>query len=348
MPATGAPVQVQTTNNSDARTRAINALMGSQPQQQVVQNQNQVQPEEMKAIQPKSESSAPETEMKQSDSSEENQEVTDTTQKAEPTKEEQALSRQFAQLARQEKALRAKAQQQEQAIKAREQALAQREADLNSKSQIDTTKYISRDSFKNDPLAVLAETGISYEELTQQILSQQPVDPRLQNTINQLKQEIQSLKSESENTKKSYAEQQDQAYQAAVKQIEMDVKSMVSADPITFEAINKTGTHGEVVKLITETYKKDGILLTNEEAAQQVEDYLVEENYKMATKIDKIKNKIQASRPNVSEKSAQALAEQAVQKQQQPMKTLTNATGSTRKLSGRERAILAFKGETKT
>jgi DNA repair exonuclease SbcCD ATPase subunit len=344
-------IQQPQSNAADAKARAVAAFnqaakaptQPAQPAQQVVQNQNNISAEELGAIQ------TPET--RQDDNTEADQEVTaaptETPKETPKTEEETALSRQFAQLARQERALRAKAQQQDQALKAREAALQAREAELASKSQTDMTKYLAKDAFKQDPLTALAEAGISYEELTQQIISQQPVDPRIKNTISRLETEIRELRAANEETKKSAAEQQTQAYQAAVKQIEMDAKNLVKSDPTAYEAISKTGTVKEVVKLITETYKKDGVLLTVEEAAQQVEDYLVEENYNMATKIEKIKRKIQASAPNVSDKSAQALAEKAV-KQTQPMKTLTNATSSSRQLSAKERAILAFKGELKS
>lgn len=252
--------------------------------------------------------------------------------------EDPAVSRQFAQLARQEKALRAKVQQQEQAIKAREQALQAREAALASKDQEYQTGYISRDRLKSDPLGVMAETGLTYEELTQQILTQQPKDPRVEATISRLEAKIKALEDGAQNTQKSYQEQQQNAYQAAVRQIETDARALVKQDP-NFETIRATGAVKDVVELITQTYDKDGVLLTVEEAAQQVEDYLVEEAMKI-TRIDKIKNRIAA---NASQASTKAQTP-ATNKQPQ-MKTLTNATGSSRELSAKERAILAFKGQ---
>ena len=92
----------------------------------------------------------------------------------------------------------------------------------------------------------------------------------------------------------------------------------------------------KVVRLITQTYDKDGVLMTVEQAADEVENYLVEENYSMASKISKIKKRLQESA--TTEKTGQT-------QQTQRMNTLTNASASTRKLSSKERAILAFKGQ---
>jgi len=342
------PQAVQQAPATDSRAKAIAAFnaASSQPEPQVVQNQTKVSAEEMSAIKPPT---------RQEDNSEGIQEdipeetVPPLEAKVEETPEkpieDPALSRQFAQLARQERALRAKAQQQEQALKAREEALAAREAALSQKDQTYKSGYFSKDTLKQDPLSILAQAGVSYEDLTQQILNQQPVDPRLQNTINSLKSQIEELKSANEESKKSYAEQQTQAYQAAVKQIGLDVKNLVNSDP-NFEAIKATGSINDVVELITETYNKDGILLSVEEAAQQVEDYLIEETTKL-TRLEKIKRKLQEVAPTAASSTAKTSAE-TEPKQPQTMKTLTNAASSSRQLSAKERAILAFKGELKS
>lgn len=346
-----------TTSNTEARARAIAAFNASattpasaQPVQQVVQNQTAVSPEEMTAIATPTAARQTNTNETITASQEETpSEVTEAPKVETKTEDTQdpELAKQFAQLARQEKALRSKAQQQETSLKAREDALKAREAELAAKDSTYKSGYIQKDLIKQDPLSVLAEAGVSYEDLTQQILSQQPVDPRLKATISKLENEIRELKSAQEKEKQTFSENQTQQYQAAVKQIEYDAKTLVNSDPIAFEAITKTGAVRDVVKLIEETYKQDGILLSVEEAAQQVEDYLVEENYKLANKIEKIKRKMQPVAPAASTSTAQTSAANTTQQPQQ-MKTLTNAASSSRQLSARERAILAFKGELAT
>lgn len=330
-----------TTNEGAAKAKAIAAFnQAAQAPQPVVQNQNAIAPEELSAIQPQE---------RRDDTSESTQEAipvveTPVVEATKPPEQDPELTKQFDQLARQEKMLRAKAQQQDQALKAREAAIAAREAELAGKPQFDPKQYYTKDQVKQNALDVLAEAGVSYEELTQQIISQQPVDPRLQSTINQLKDQIAQLKQESEMSKKSYADQQTQAYQAAVKQIRTDVNQLVYTDP-NFETIKATKSAKDVVDLIEQTYHRDGVLLSTEEAAQLVEDHLVERYTKIA-QIDKIKRKLPTVAPKAMTSTAQTPA--ANTKQPQPMKTLTNATSSSRQLSAKERAILAFKGELKS
>jgi len=330
----------QSQSSQDARARAISAFTASQqPEQSPVHNQSQVSPEEMSAIQPssqRSEEQAPEQHEEQQAPQQEEQKA-----------EDPALSRQFAQLARQERALRARAQQQEQALRAREEAIKAREAQLSNEPKFDQSKYFAKDLLKQDPLLALAEAGVSYDDITNRILNQQPSDPRMEATINALKAEIESLRSGIDETKKTYQDNQTQAYQAAVRQIKADAQHLVSNDP-AFETIKATQSTQDVVDLITQTYEKDGILLTVEDAAQQVEDYLIDEALKLA-KLSKIQKRLmpQGTSAQASSTSTQQQTPNQT-KQPQPMKTLTNATGAPRKLSARERAVLAFKNELKS
>lgn len=334
IPVNGTPESVRTAKAVAAFNRA--STPPAQAQEHPVLNPNAVGIEELGAIKaqtmPEVDNSTPVEALAE----------TPSLQTPETPKEDPALSRQFAQLARQERALRAKAQQQDQALKAREQALAEREAKLQGQTP-DTTNYISRDRIKQDALSVLDEAGISYDDLTQQIINRQPTDPRVTSTISRLEAKIQQLEKANEESTKSQADNQTRAYQAAVKQIGLDARNLVNSDP-AFETIKATGSVKDVVDLITQTYDKDGVLLSVEEAAQEVENYLIEEAMKL-TNIDKIKKRMAQS--SATAKPSQQT--QATTKQTQPqMKTLTNASASTRQLSAKERAILAFKGELKS
>lgn len=322
-----APAQ-QPSSTQDSRARAIAMLSSQSP----VQDQNAIAPEEMGAIQ-----AQPEVEQ-----------VEEETQVEEPAKpvEDPALSRQFAQLARQERAIRMKAQQQEQAYKAREQALAAREAELQAQADQYKTGYISRDQLKADPFSVLNENGLTYEQLTEQLLNQTPRDPRMDATISKLEAKIRDLEAKTEDTGKQYRQQQADAYTAAVKQIESDTRTLVQNNP-EFETIKATNSVKDVVELITQTYDKDGILLTVEEAAQEVENYLMEEAMKL-TQIGKIKSRMAQNLASSGQTATSKPAGTQVKQPQQQMKTLTNAASSSRQLSARERALLAFKGELKS
>lgn len=334
-----APMQGNPTAQADAKARAIAKLTGNnqQPETKVVANQNSIAVEELGAVlQP----SRDEEEVVEQEASTEAEETTEEVPKVAEKKVETADSRRYADLARREKAIRLKAQQQDQALKVREAAIAAREAELTGKPTFDESKYLDRSKLKRDPLQALAEAGVTYEELTQQILNQGNRDPRMDSQVEELRNEIKALRAANEETKQSMSAKQTADYNAAVKQIEVDVKNLVKMDPY-FETIKQTNSVSDVVELITATYEKDGVLLSVEEAAKEVEDYLVDEAMKL-TRIGKIKQKLAAS---TTVKASQEQTPATKQKSQ--MKTLTNAASTTRQLSAKERAILAFRGELK-
>jgi hypothetical protein len=332
----------RTSRAKAAFVQASAAPTSEQPQQQPqsrnqqqspVLNQNAISVEELSAIQTPG----------QVDNTEDNQQ--DTASTPEPKAEDPALSRQFAQLARQEKALRAKAQQQEQAIRAREEAIKAKEEQLTAKDNEYRQGYYSKDQIKQNYLQVLVDAGVPIEDAVQQLVStsQTPQDPRVTNTISRLEAKIKALEEQNTTNQKTAAEQQTAAYQAAVNQIKTDAKKLVYTDP-AFETIKATNSVNDVVELITETYNKDGVLLTVEEAAEQVENYLIDEAMKL-TNIGKIKQRMAKAGATAS---TNAPGKTPLSKTQPQMKTLTNATSSTRQLSARDRALLAFKGELKS
>ena len=312
------PQTINTTGNSSARDRAISLLSGATPDV----NQNSVSAEEMGAIKTQ--------DAGQSDTTE----VT-----TEPSEKEEPISSQYAVLARKEKALRARAVQQEQGLKAREAAIAAREAELESKYKQDLSEYIPKSKLKQNAYNALLEAGVSYDDLTQQALNaQSPEYQQLQAVREEMREELRQLREEQGLTKQSIEQQQSQAYQQALTQIRNEASDLINSDP-AYETVKATRSINDVVELIERTFNEDGRLLTVEQAAEAVEEHLVEEAMKM-TQIGKIRDRL-------SKNSAQSQSEQRPVSNQGNMKTLTNSVGSTRQLSARERALLAFKGELK-
>lgn len=261
-----------------------------------------------------------------------------------PKKTEESLSNQWQIIARKEKALRAQQQQQDRAFKQREEALKLREAQLISKPDVDLSNYVSKQRLKESTLEALAEAQVSYDEITQQLINAPgPQDPRITAHISRLEARLAKQEAELEASKQNQVTSQQQQYQQALKQIKSDVVNLVKTDA-NFETVKATGSVQDVVDLIEQTFKQDGILLTVEEAAEEVENYLIDEAMKL-TKIEKIKKRLNSA-PAVQSKVQSQTPVQS--KQPQPMRTLTNATSSTRQLSAKERAILAFKGELKS
>ena len=341
------PATVRAQNTRDSVVAKIEAIRSGKPaqaQQAPVQNPTRIAPEELSAIKPRQE--AIEEATQEETGTEQLQALSQDETPAEETPKVDPLSTQHALLARKEKALRAKAQQQEQQFRQREDALRQKEIDLAAKggSREDLSNYISKDQLKANPLKALLEAGSSYDELVQQVIQNQtPMDPRTEATINELRSQIQELKQANETNTKQISEREQQAYQAAIKQIATDAKKLVFTDP-AFELVKATNSVNDVVELIEAHYKESGDVMSVEDAAQQVEDYLAEEAIKLA-KLSKIQKRLQTA---IAKPAATNVQTPQGPKQPQPMKTLTNAASSSRQLSSKERAILAFRGELKS
>lgn len=317
---------------SSARDRAIAMLTSQTPQV----NPNKVSVEEAGALKaPPPVQEAPKAEGQDSISvAAPEAQKAETAPKEATAPEEAPLSSQYVQLARKEKAIRQQAQElkaQQTAFKAREDALKAKEAEMQS-------QYVPKSRLASDAWSVLNENGISYESLTQQALNApSPEAQAQQQVIAKLEAKIQALEDGQNSTKQSIADSQKQAYDEAVSQLRNEAKKLVSKDD-TFETIRATNSHEDVVELITKTFKEEGVLLTVEEAASEIEEYLVEEAMKVA-RLSKIQQRLKPQAVSPAPQQS---------KQPQPSVTLTNAQGASRQLTARERAILAFKGENKS
>lgn len=326
-PAVLTPPTASSTPTAVERAVAkFNAGLQTQSQEHPVANANKVSAEEMSAIKAPS---------KQEDAGQTDTiEATEEAAKPE-VKEEDTLSSRYALIARREKAIRAKDLE----LKARESAIKAKEAPAPA-APLDPTKYISKDRISEDPFSVLSELGISYDKLVElAVNAPKPEEVAQQQAFKKLEAEIKSLKDAQDGAKKNFDEVQKRNYDQAVNQIRVETRSLINNNP-DFETIKETGSGEDVVDLIKQTFDKDGILLTVEEAAKEVEEHLIEEAMKIS-RIKKIQQRLSAAKP------AAPKQETTVNKQTQPTKTLTNAIGGSRQLSARERAIAAFKGELK-
>jgi hypothetical protein len=350
------PMDIKQPPSVDLKAKAIEAFnkgqssfdkpapTTGQAQETAVANPNKISPEEMSAV--KAPSQAPAN----TDNST-TTEVEATPPAQAPEEKPAKTSQEWAKLARQAKQIQAervKLQNEQKAIEQQKAQMLAREAEIAQKSELNQKGYVSIESLKADPLSVLAEAGVPYEQITEQVINPSKIDPRLQATINALKAEIADLKKSTAEGNERISQQSQEQYKAAVKQIELDVKNLVNTDP-NFETVKTTGSVRDVVELIEEIFKKDGYVMTVEDATTEVENYLVDEAMKL-TKIEKIKRKLTQPTANGAPAKQTQTSQTQTQGQgatQPQMKTLTNAASSTRKLSARERAVLAFRGELK-
>lgn len=342
------PSQVADTGGSNrtptaqaARERAIAKIMGNAPtnqsQQSPVQNPSQVSPEELSAIK------APSTQEQGLNSTNDTVPVEEI--KSPPVKEEPALSSQYALLARKEKAFRQKVAQEQATIKAREEAIAKREAELQAKDAEYQTNYIPKQRLTEDTIGTLLEQGISYDQITQMMLSQGTAhqDPMIKSALAKLEAKIEAQEKIIQEAQKNAQTQNTQQRQEAVRLITREATSLVNSDPTAFEAIIATNSVKDVVELIERTYDEDGVYLSVDEAAKEVEEHLIDELSKVNQRVKKLQAKLAS--PAASQRQAPAQASSGQPGQQQTQKTLTNSMGAGSQLSRRDRAILAFQGK---
>jgi hypothetical protein len=331
-PKSGPSATPSTTVNQSARDRAIALLSGASSgndQATPVASPNNVSIEELSAVSGQANTDRETTNSVESLPAE--SKATESAPKEDP------ISTQYANLARKEKQLRAKALQQEQAYKAKEAAIAAKEAELKLKESEYSTKFISKDKLNQDTLNALADAGLTYDQITELMLNQQdPQKMERQQYEKRLEAKIKELEDKQLAAERKAESQQSESYKQAIAQIKSDVTRLV--DSPEFETIKETNSIADVVELIERTFKQDGVLLTVEDAAKQVEEYLVEEAFKL-TKLKKIQQRLTSAKaPEVKQEPPKTAT---------TMKTLTNAVSSSGKLSVRDRAIAAFKGELK-
>lgn len=227
----------------------------------------------------------------------------------------------------------------EKQLRRQQQQLQQERAEWEAKMKSYETDYIPKSRLTADPLSVLEESGLSYDKLTEMLLSQPNAnDPATRAMLNKIK----ALEEKQSKAEQMQAEQIKQQYEQAIKQINTEVKLLIDADA-EFATIKQTGMHDAVTELIKETFDSEGYLMDITEAAKQVENYLVEEGYKLAQSA-----KIQSRLKPVEAKTESAPKQN--QSQSPQMKTLTNQIQSqpakrSSERERRERALRAFKGE---
>lgn len=243
-----------------------------------------------------------------------------------PAPVDEQLSSKYAELAKREKVLRNKIQAREEALKSREAALVAKEAEYAS-SYVPKNKI--REMFQKDPTQAMREFEISGDQITQGILNQpSPQDLMIQ----KLQAKIEALEASQDQTKNMFEERDKGARNQALNQIKLDVKQLVSANP-DFDTIKNTGSEDEVVSFLEKKFDETGVLVSIEEAAQEVEKGLVEELFKYS-QLKKIQDRLKPA--EVAAVSTSKLAP----------KTLTHSqvSSSPRPMNGRERAIALLEG----
>lgn len=228
-----------------------------------------------------------------------------------------------------------------QAIKAEKAAMERERAEWQAKLANYETGYIPKQRLIDDPYGTLqSEAGYDYNKLTE-LLLQTPQDPATRTLMNK----VQELTNKIGAAERQQAEAAQTQRKQAESQIRADVKQFIAADD-RFESVKARNMDEAVSELIIQTYDRKGMLMDYAEAAQQVENYLIEEGVAFA--------QLKPVQARLAPKPVEATA--APKKQTQvpyttTTKTLTNAVQAT-STPGRkserermERAKAAFYGQ---
>lgn len=230
-----------------------------------------------------------------------------------PPEVTEPLSPQFAALAKQRRALQVK-----------ERELVDREKALELKSQGSDVVPLAR--LKSEPLSVLLESGVTYDQLTEAILANQK-NP----DIRRLEDEIKTLK---EGVDKRLTDGEQQARQQVLTEMRREADRLVLDRADDFELVRETKSVGKVIELIERNYDETGEVLDVTEALKLVEDQLLERHQSLI-KLKKLQSLVQP-------------APQPVQPHQKPvMRTLTNKDTASVPMDRRARALGAFNGTLK-
>ncbi len=224
---------------------------------------------------------------------------------------------------------------QRRALQLKEQELLAKEKDLNTHATDRKSLEDYRGRIKANALSVLLEEGVTYDQLTEQILSQNQSSA----DYSGLKADIEALKQGLESQNKSHAEREAQAEQQVRNQIQREVKQLV-AQGDDFEMIREAGYAGKVVELIDKTWKATGELLEASEAANLIEKELLDDGLKYA-KLKKVQRRLQPPQQQTQQVAQDRPGTKV-------MRTLTTRDGGTSlSMSKRDRAIAAMEGRLK-
>ena len=203
-----------------------------------------------------------------------------------------------------------------------------------------STEYLPKSRLQEDPISVLAELGYDTNKLSEMLINAPNTnDP----TVRMFQQKIKALEEKQAAAEKRAQDATQAQFEQAKRQIATEAKLLVDGSP-DFETIKSAGMHDAVTELILQTFEKEGVLMDVKEAAEQVEQHLVNEGLKFA-KISKIQQKLQPA-PTAPQaqagKSPQAQIQTITQNLTQPSsgKSMTPA-------ERRARAIAAFTGQLK-
>lgn len=194
------------------------------------------------------------------------------------TPKEVTLSPQLTALARKE----AKIRQQEQALKADREAIAAERLEIAELREL-KTKLAAKDYSGIENL-------VQYDEYTNYLLNKAEGNRPETEAIKKLEDEIKAIKTTQETTVTKQ-------YEATIAQYERDIKNAVESNP-EYSSIKERNAEKHVLQHILDTFNEEGEVLTVDQAAKEIEEFILEEALAMQ-KLSKVQKQ---TAPKIEEK----------------------------------------------
>jgi len=224
----------------------------------------------------------------------------------------QPLSPQLAALAKQRRALQVK-----------EREIAEREKALNGQTRADLEAKL-----KSSPLSVLQELGVTYDQLTQEILaSQGQINPE----VEKLKAELAELKG---GVEERFSKAEVAQNESAINYVADKLDALVATGD-DFELLKAAEGEEEVIRRVYNHWKKTGKELDVAQVAKEYQEELAEEATRYA-KLKQVQSRLLPTEP-VRETPPPTTG----------IRTLTNKDSARPTMDRKQRAILAMQGQLK-
>lgn len=205
------------------------------------------------------------------------------------------------------------------ALSRKEKALLEREKSIKEQSSKFEKFGSLLETAKENPLALLEEAGLTFDDLANYVLSQgKEKDP-----ASEVMKRLEALESQrAEDQKRAEQKELDRqkAYvEKAITEYRKDLDGYIAANPDDYELILANNAQDDVWEVVEEYFYETGEILAPEQAAKQVEDYLVAEAEKL------LKSKKLASRFSPKEATPDAQKANSNGQGNSPKITLTNS-----------------------
>lgn len=212
-------------------------------------------------------------------------------EKPQQSPQEEKFAAKFAALSRKEKAVRQRELQLQQQMQLMEQRLKQME---EQSKQVENFKQLP-DRLKKEPFKVLEEQGLTFEQLAEMIANDGK--PTQDMVLNEYEKKVMAKMEELERklAEKEAKEQQDK-YDQAISQFQAQLTDFITKTE-DYDLIRANDATDLVFQVIEEHHNETGEILSNKEACDAVEEYLLEEAKKLVDR-DKVKKLLQPQSPS--------------------------------------------------